>query len=119
VAGVVVVLGATSVIMAAQDRVKEHAVLQTLGYSGPRIFRLMLAESLLISLAGGVVGTAACVAWLLWQPLSVSTEGVSIDFVATPALAAWGLGLAALVGLVAGAVPAWQAGRAEIVQSLR
>ncbi|HJZ93267.1 MAG TPA: ABC transporter permease [Gemmataceae bacterium] len=117
--GVVVVLVANSVIMAAQDRVKEHAVLQTLGYSGPRIFRLMLAESLLISLAGGVVGTAACVAWLLWQPLSVSTEGVSIDFVATPALAAWGLGLAALVGLVAGAVPAWQAGRAEIVQSLR
>jgi putative ABC transport system permease protein len=117
--GVVVVLVANSVVMAAQDRVREHAVLQTLGYSGPRIFRLMLAESLLISLAGGVLGTAACVAWLLWQPLSLSTEGVSIDFVASPALAGWGLGLAAAVGLVAGAVPAWQAGRAEIVQSLR
>ncbi len=117
--GVVVVLVANSVVMSAQDRVKEHAVLQTLGYSGPRIFRLMLAESLVISLAGGVLGTAACIAWLLWQPLSLSTEGVSIDFVASPALAAWGMGLAAVVGIVAGAVPAWQAGRAEIVQSLR
>jgi putative ABC transport system permease protein len=117
--GVVVVLVANTVVMAAQDRVKEHAVLQTLGYSGPRIFRLMLAESLVISLAGGVLGTAGCVAWLLWQPISLSTEGVSIDFVASPALAAWGLGLATLVGIVAGAVPAWQAGRAEIVQSLR
>ena len=117
--GVVVVLVANSVVMAAQDRVKEHAVLQTLGYSGPRIFGLMLAESLLISLAGGIVGTAACVAWLLWKPLTLSTEGVSIDFVASPALAAWGMGLAAFVGLAAGAIPAWQAGRAEIVQSLR
>jgi putative ABC transport system permease protein len=117
--GVVVVLVANSVVMAAQDRVKEHAVLQTLGYSGPRIFRLMLAESLIISLAGGVLGTAGCVAWLLWHPISLSTEGVSIDFVASPILAAWGVGLAALVGLVAGVVPAWQAGRAEIVQSLR
>jgi putative ABC transport system permease protein len=117
--GVVVVLVANSVVMAAQDRVKEHAVLQTLGYSGPRIFRLMLAESMLISLAGGVVGTAGCVAWLLWKPLSLSTEGVSIDFTASPMLAGWGIGLALFVGLVAGAFPAWQAGRAEIVSSLR
>ena len=117
--GVVFVLIANSVVMAAQDRVKEHAVLQTLGFSGRRIFALMLTESLLISLAGGVIGTAGCVAWLMAYPLSLSTEGVSIDFLASPALAAWGLGLAALVGLVAGAVPAWQAGRAEIVQSLR
>ena len=43
--GVVVVLVANSVVMAAQDRVKEHAVLQTLGYSGPRVFSLMLSES--------------------------------------------------------------------------
>jgi putative ABC transport system permease protein len=117
--GVVVVLVANSVVMAAQDRVKEHAVLQTIGFSGPRIFALMLAESCLISLAGGVVGTAACLAWLAWRPQSLSAEGVSIDFVASPALAGWGLGLAVLVGLVAGAVPAWQAGRREIVASLR
>jgi len=117
--GVVVVLVANSVVMAAQDRVKEHAVLQTLGFSGPRIVSLMLSESCLISLAGGVLGTLGCVAFLLWQPLSLSAEGVSIDFEASPALAAWGLGLSLVVGLLAGAVPAWQAGRAEIVSSLR
>ncbi len=117
--GVVVVLVANSVVMAAQDRVKEHAVLQTLGFSGPRIVSLMLSESCFISLAGGVLGTVGCVAFLLWQPLSLSTEGVSIDFEASPVLAAWGLGLSLVVGLLAGVVPAWQAGRAEIVSSLR
>jgi putative ABC transport system permease protein len=117
--GVVVVLVTNAVVMAAQDRVKEHAVLQTIGFSGPRVVSLMLAESCLISLAGGVLGTAACVAFLLWRPMTLSTEGVSIDFVVSPLLVAWGLGLSVAVGLVAGAVPAWQAGRAEIVASLR
>jgi putative ABC transport system permease protein len=117
--GVVVVLVANSVVMAAQDRVKEHAVLQTLGFSGPRVFSLMLTESCLISLAGGILGTAGCVAFLLWRPMSLSAEGVSIDFVASPGLVAWGLVLSLAVGFVAGAVPAWQAGRAEIVTSLR
>lgn len=117
--GVVVVLVANSVIMAAQDRVKEHAVLQTIGYSGSRIIMLMLVESCLISLLGGVLGTVTCVAWLTWQPLSISTEGVSVDFIASPSLLFWGLGLSGFVGLVAGLVPAWQAGRAEIVSSLR
>jgi putative ABC transport system permease protein len=117
--GVVVVLVANSVVMAAQDRVKEHAVLQTLGYSGWRIVSLMLTESCLISVAGGVLGTIACVAFLVWKPMSLSTEGVSIDFLASPVLVIWGLGLSLVVGLVAGAIPACQAGRAEIVTSLR
>jgi len=117
--GVVVVLVANSVVMSAQDRVKEHAVLQTLGFSGPRVFSLMLAESCLISLAGGLLGTAACVGFLEWRPMSLSTEGVSIDFVASGTLVVAGLVLSLVVGFVAGAVPAWQAGRAEIVSSLR
>lgn len=117
--GVVVVLVANSVVMAAQDRVKEHAVLQTIGYSGRRIVSLMLTESCLISFVGGVLGTVACVAFLMSNPISLSTEGVSIDFLASPLLVVWGLGLSLAVGLAAGVIPAWQAGRAEIVTSLR
>src|SRR5262245_29584833 len=117
--GVVLVLVANAVIMAAQDRVKEHAVLQTIGYSGPRIVGLMLTESTLISFLGGVIGILACATWLYLHPMSLATEGASIDFTATPILIAAGLGLAALVGLAAGAVPAVQAGRADIVTSLR
>lgn len=117
--GVVVVLIANSVIMAAQDRVKEHAVLQTIGFTGRRVFALMLAESCLISAFGGGLGVVSAVAWLAYRPLTLSTEGVNVDFSATPALVVWGLGLSALVGIVAGLVPAWQAGRAEIVASLR
>ncbi len=117
--GVVLVLVANAIIMAAQDRVKEHAVLQTLGFSGPRIVSLMLTESALISFIGGVIGIAGCSIWLYLQPMSLATEGAAIDFIATPTLIAQGLGLAALVGIAAGAIPAIQAGRADIVTSLR
>ena len=117
--GVVAVLVANSVMMAAQDRVKEHAVLQTIGYSGRRIFGLMLSESLVVSLFGGVLGIGGCLAWLAWKPLTLGNEGVSIDFLASPALALTGMGLSLLVGIGAGLVPAWQAARAEIVSSLR
>jgi putative ABC transport system permease protein len=117
--GVVVVLVANSVIMAAQDRVKEHAVLQTIGFSSSKIVGLMLSESCLVSLLGGAIGLVACATWLAISPLAISTEGVSLDFTATPLLLASGIALAALVGLVAGIVPAWQAGRAEITAALR
>ena len=42
--------------MAVQDRIKEHAVLQTIGFSGARVFGLVLTESALLSTAGGAVG---------------------------------------------------------------
>lgn len=117
--GVVGILVGNAVLMAAQDRVKEHAVLQTIGYTGWRILGLVLAESILVSLSGGLLGIGACVLWLSLQPMTISTEGVSIDFLASPGLALWGLGLATGVGVIAGLIPAWQAGFADITKSLR
>jgi putative ABC transport system permease protein len=117
--GLVLALVATTTVMAVQDRVREHALLQTLGFTGGRIFALVLAESLLVSLAGGAVGVGLALATLSWSQLAVGTEGVTIAFLPTPGVAVTGLAVAAAVGLLAGAAPAWRAGRAEIVASLR
>jgi putative ABC transport system permease protein len=117
--GLVLALVATTTVMAVQDRVREHALLQTLGFSSPRIFGLVLTESLLVSLAGGLLGVGLAVGFLAFSGLSVGTEGVSIAFLPSWSLLTTGLLVSAGVGLVAGAVPAWQAGRAEIVASLR
>ena len=48
--GLVLALVATTTIMSVQDRIKEHAVLQTLGYSGPKVFGLVMLESILLSM---------------------------------------------------------------------
>jgi putative ABC transport system permease protein len=117
--GLVLALVATTTVMAVQDRVREHAVLQTVGFSGPRIFGLVLSESLLVSLAGGVLGIGAALGVLASSGLAVGTEGVTIAFTPSVPLAVTGLAVALVVGAVAGVVPAWQASRAEIVASLR
>jgi putative ABC transport system permease protein len=117
--GLVLALVGTTTVMAVQDRVREHAVLQTIGFSGFRIFGLVLSESLIGSFAGGLLGTGAAVAVLATSGLAVGTEGVTIAFAPSLGLAGTGLAVALAVGVLAGLVPAWQAARAEIVASLR
>lgn len=115
----VLALVATTTLMAVQDRVREHAVLQTLGFSWPRIFSLVLTESIIVSTVGGLVGIGLALAVISWKGLAVGSEGVTIAFTASPTLALSGFFATMLVGLAAGAFPAWRAARAEIVASLR
>jgi putative ABC transport system permease protein len=117
--GLVLALVATTAVMAVQDRVREHAVLQTLGFTGRRIFGLILAETLLVSLLGGLLGVGLALAALAWGGMAVGTEGVTIAFRPSFSLVVSGLGVIAAVGALAGMVPGWQAARAEIVTSLR
>jgi len=117
--GLVLALVATTTVMSVQDRIREHGVLQTLGFSGPRIFSLVLCESTLTSLAGGLLGVTAALAVLFWARLSVGTEGVTIAFTPSKAIAATGAGVSLAVGMLAGILPAWQAARTNIVAALR
>ncbi|MHB8973131.1 MAG: ABC transporter permease [Pirellulaceae bacterium] len=78
--GLVLSLVVTTSVMAVQDRIKEYAVLQTLGLRPMRIFRLVLAESLLQTLAGGLFGVGLGIALLASSGFSVGTEGVTIAF---------------------------------------
>ena len=117
--GLVLALVATTTVMSVQDRIKEHAVLQTLGYSGPRVFLLVMAESVLLALMGGAVGVAASLVVLKFSRLSVGAEAVTIAFTPSLALAAMGIGVALVTGILAGVFPAWQAARTEIVAGLR
>lgn len=117
--GLVLVLVATTTVMSVQDRVKEHAVLQTIGFSGPRIFCLVLAESILLSLAGGIIGTIVAIVFLKFTGLAIGAEGVMMAFRPSARLATHAIAVALLSGLLAGILPAWQAARTEIVPALR
>ncbi|ADB15903.1 protein of unknown function DUF214 [Pirellula staleyi DSM 6068] len=117
--GLVLALVATTTVMAVQDRIQEHAVLQTLGVRPGRIFRLVLAESMLQSIAGGGLGIGAGLALLAWGRFAVGAEGVTIAFEPSLDLALTGAIVSAVVGLLAGIAPGWQAARSEIVHALR
>lgn len=117
--GLVLSLVATTTVMAVQDRIKEHAVLQTLGLRPLRVFGLVLTESLLLSTLGGVLGVVGSMLLLSLTGMSIAAEGVTIAFEPSLALAIQGILVAVVVGVIAGIVPGWQASRTEIVSALR
>lgn len=117
--GLVFSLVATTTVMSVQDRIQEHAVLQTLGLRPSRVFRLVIAESVLVCALGGLLGTAAALTALGFGGLAIGAEGVTIAFRPSAELAATGTFISLLVGVVAGLFPAIQAARTPIVSALR
>ena len=117
--GLVLALVATTTLMSVQDRVKEYAVLQTLGFTGGKIFGLVLSESLVLSVVGGIVGVGVATLMLSFGSLAVGAEAVTIAFRPSWSLALLGLGVATVSGFLAGVAPAWQASRVDIVSALR
>ena len=112
-------LVATTTVMGVQDRIREHALLQTLGFTGGHLFGFIISESVVVSLAGGTLGTAVALGLLQFSNLALGTEGILIAFLPSMRLAFTGLLSSATVGVLAGIVPAWQAARTEIVSALR
>ena len=115
----VLALVANAIVLSVQSRVSEHAVLQTLGFSGRRVAALIIAEGVLLASAGGLVGAAAAIAVARRGNFALSVEGTSIPIVANGWLLAGGLLLCGLIGVVAGLVPAWRASRREIAECFR
>ncbi|NLE37415.1 MAG: FtsX-like permease family protein, partial [Pirellulaceae bacterium] len=117
--GLVLALVATTTIMSVQDRIKEHAILQTIGFSGPRVFRLVMTESVLLSAVGGLLGIACAVSVLAWGSLSVGTDAIIVAFSPSLRLTVVGILVSVAAGALAGLAPAWHAARTEIVTALR
>jgi putative ABC transport system permease protein len=105
--------------MSVQDRIKEHAVLQTLGMTGSRVFQLVVSESTLLSIGGGLLGVGLAMLALQLSHLSVGAEAVTIAFRPSWGLAFSGIVVSAIVGIVAGIAPGWGAAKAQIVEALR
>jgi len=115
----VLALVANSIVLGVQSRVSEHAVLQTLGYSGRLVAMLIIAEGVLLSLIGGAVGAAAAVGVARFGNFALSVEGTSILIVADAGLLALGLLVCGTIGVLAGLIPAWQASHRQIAACFR
>jgi putative ABC transport system permease protein len=81
-----------------------------------------MAESLLLSLSGGLLG--ALFAYVVFNGYAVSTLGggftqVAFQFAVTPNLVAIGLLLAVVIGFLGGLAPAVRAARLPVTAALR
>lgn len=115
----VLALIGNAIVLAVQDRVRQHAVLQTLGFGERLVANLILTEGLVLSLIGGAIGSLTAWSILWWGGWSLSVEGLSVPIVTSAGVMARGLLISVVLGVVAGLVPAWQASRRSIVACLR
>ena len=115
----VLTLVANAIVLSVQSRIAEHAVLQTLGYRRGLIAGLILSEGLVLSLIGGGLGAVGAVVIARAGSFALSVEGQSIPIVAGPGLLITGLIVCAVIGVLAGLVPAVQASRQEISSCFR
>ena len=115
----VLALVANTIMIGIQARVRDHAVLQTLGFGHGLIARLIVCEGIVLSLLGGLLGTSGAAVFLRWGGFSLSNEGLSINF--STSWDVWAVGLVAslAVGTLAGLAPAWVAARRQIASSFR
>jgi putative ABC transport system permease protein len=108
---------ANTMAQSVRERTAEIGVLKTLGFADRSILWLVIGESLLLTLIGGVMGLA--IAYLVVSALgSVASQYLSGFFLSTMSLVT-GIGLAIGLGLIAGTQPAVQALRLRIVEALR
>lgn len=119
---VLVLVSANTMAMAARERVREVAVLKTLGFRPRHVLALFLGEAIVVTGLGGLVGAGG--AALLFRLVDM-TERIGIlgaffnHFRATPRSVAIGLAMSIGIGLVAAGGPAVRAARLRIVDGLR
>ncbi len=115
----ITLIGANTMAMSARERFTEVAVMKALGFRPGMVWALILSESVMIALLGGVVGVVG--AKVIYQfiglgdmmPLFLQNMKITAGTIAL------GMGLSALIGFVSGGIPAWTAARIRIVDGLR
>jgi putative ABC transport system permease protein len=112
-------LVANAVVLAMRDRVRDHAVLQTLGYTGWLIGWMVLLEGASIALFGGVIGGLAAYLTVQLGQFTMTMEGVNIEMATGPAAAMMGVGLALALGMFAAMIPALRLARTDIATCFR
>jgi putative ABC transport system permease protein len=107
---------------AVLSRFKEVGTLRALGFRRRSIMASFLVESLLLALAGGVIG---CLIALPIHGYSTGTANfmtfseVLFNFRITPKIILQGLAFAGIVGLLGGFLPARRAARVKLIDVMR
>ncbi len=104
----------------AVGREKELAIRTALGASRIRMMRLLLTESLVLFVVGGLLGLVVAL-WSigLLQAAGLSTLPRGFAVRLDPTVFAFTLGCAVVTGLAFGTLPAWSASRANPSTSLK
>jgi putative ABC transport system permease protein len=116
----ILLVSGNTMAMSVRERIKEVGVLKTLGFTNNAILGIIMGEAASIALIGGAVGLllAGFVTVFVGRFAELFNQqlhGLSV----TPAVAAICMCIALLIGIVSSFIPAFNAARTNILDSLR
>ena len=113
----ILLVTANAMMMSARERIGEVAVLKTIGFSDRTLFTLVLVEAGAIALTGAAIGLGS--AKLLYRATNFNAAGFLPGFDVTRSTLLLGTGVALVLMLASGLVPAVRAARLPVIQALR
>lgn len=99
-----------------RERIAELAVLKTLGFRDATVLGIVLSESILIMLLGGLLGLAA--GWVISQIVASALAGFIPGIGVSPDIVLMALAVMLVAGVLAGIFPAVKAMRLSIIEAL-
>jgi len=99
-----------------RERISELAVLKTLGFADRSVLGIVLSESILIMLIGGLLGLG--VGWVLVQGVAQQMGAFLPGVFLSPGAMATAVGMMIAAGILAGIFPAVKAMRLSIIDAL-
>ncbi len=116
----ILLVSGNTMAMSVRERIKEVGVLKTLGFTNGAILGMIIGEALCIALAGGVLGLLLAAFITAGVTKAGAAAMLQINALTiTPFTIVLSLGVALLIGFISSFVPAWNAARTNILDSLR
>jgi putative ABC transport system permease protein len=109
------IVGST-MAMNLRERIHEIGVLKTLGFSNWRVLRMLLSETITLSMIGGLPGTG--VAYLFITFSHFTLDSIAPGAAVTPAIVAISIASMVLFGMAVGIGPGWSISRLPILAAL-
>ena len=119
---VALVIGGIGVLntmfMSVFERTREIGILRAIGWRPQRVMRMILLESVLLSIGGGVIGTAGGLGLIVMLSHFPAVSGI-VHASITPGIVIEGFAIAILVGVLGAAYPAYRGSRLLPTEALR
>ena len=115
----IVLVAANTMAMSIRERTREIAILKTIGFSPGRILRLIVGESVIVAVGGGLVGALGARYVYGAIDFNTLTLGFIPQFNVRWDTIGLALAIAFTVGLISTLVPAYSASRLAIVDAVR
>lgn len=111
----ILIIVGTTMVLSIAERTKEIGVLKTLGFRNNAVFGLVLAESIFLSLLGGLIGLGLAAGLLAGAEAGLGDAFPPI--VMTVEIVGSAVALMLLFGLITGVIPAASALRLKIIDA--